>query len=57
MTAVATEKLSQSRNLLNSLLEQKASVTISFSSVLNNSTSWTLRSEIYYPFPDSKNSF
>ena len=43
--------------LLNSIAEQKASVTLSFPSVLKNGTSWMLKSETYHLFPDSKNSF
>ena len=35
MTAVTIQELSQSRNLLNSIAEQKASLTLSFLSVLN----------------------
>ena len=37
--AVAIQELSQSRNLLNCVSEQKASVTLSFPSVLKNGTS------------------
>ena len=55
MTVVTIQGLSQSWNLLNSIPKQKASVTLSFPSVLKNGTSWMLKSEIYYPFPDSKN--
>ena len=55
MTAVTTQKLSQSRNLLNSIAEQKVSVKLSFPSVLKNGASWMLKSEVYHPFPDSKN--
>ena len=47
MAAVTVQELSQSRNLLNSIAEQKASVTLSFPSVLKNGTSWMLKSEIY----------
>ena len=57
MIAVTILELSQSRNLLNSIAEQKASVTLSFHSVLKNGTSWMLNSEIYHPLPDSKNCF
>ena len=55
MTAVTIQELSQSWNLLNSILEQKASLTLSLHSILKNGTSWMLKSEIYHPFPDSKN--
>ena len=44
-------------NLLNAMVEQKASATLSFPSVLKNGTSWMLNSEIYHPFTDSKNCF
>ena len=37
-------------NLFNSIPEQKASVTLSFPSVLKNGTSWMIKSEIYHPF-------
>ena len=57
MAAVAIQEVSQSRNLLNSIPEQKASVTLSFPSVLKNGASWMLKSEIYHLFPDSKNHF
>ena len=57
MTAVTTQKLSQSRNLLNSIAEQKVSVKLSFPSVLKNGASWMLKSEVYHPFPDSKKCF
>ena len=53
MTAVTIQELSQSRNLVNSISEQKASVA----PILKYGTSWMLKSEIYYPFPDSKNLF
>ena len=46
MTAVIIQELSQSRNLSNSIPEQKASVTLSFPSVLKKETSWMLKSEI-----------
>ena len=55
MTALTIQESSVTVwNLLNSLAEQKASVTHSFLSVLNNGTSWILRSKIYHPFPDLK---
>ena len=57
MTAIAIQGLSQSRNLLNSVGEQKATVTLSFPFILKNGTSWMLISEIYHPFPDSRESF
>ena len=57
MRAVTIQELSQSRNLLNSITEQKASVTRSFHSVLKNGKSRMLKSEIYHPLPESKNHF
>ena len=42
-------------DLINAIAEQKASATLPFASVLKNGTSWMLNSEIYHPFPDSKN--
>ena len=51
------QKLSQSQNLLNFIAKQKASLTLSFPSVLNNKTSWMLISENYHLFLDSKNCF
>ena len=57
MTVVTNQELSQSRNLINSIAEQKASVTLFFSSVLKNGISWMLKEEIYHPFPDLKSHF
>ena len=57
MTAVTIQELSQYQNFLNSIPEQKASGTVSFPSVLNNGTSWMIKSEICHPSPDSKNRF
>ena len=54
MTAVTIQELSKSRNLLNSIPEQKASVTLSSPSVLKYETSWIIKSEIYHLPPDSK---
>ena len=54
MTFVTIQELSQSRNLHNSIAEQKALVTLSFTSVLTNGISWMLKSEIYHTFPDSE---
>ena len=57
MTAVTIQELSQHQNFLNSIIEQKASGTVSFPSVLNNGTSWMIKSEICHLSPDSKNRF
>ena len=57
MIAVTRQEHSQKQNLLNSIAEHKASVTLSFPSILKNGTSWMLQLEIYHPFPDSKSSF
>ena len=38
----------QSRSLLNSIAEQKASVILSFPPLLKNGTIWMRKSEIYY---------
>ena len=57
ITDVTIQELSQSRILLNSISEQKVSVTLSFPSVLKNGRSWMLKPEMYDPFPDSKIGF
>ena len=55
--ATISQEISQNRNLLNSIPEQKASIAFSFPPALKNGTSWILKSEIYHPFPDSSNHF
>ena len=57
MRAVTIEELSQIRNLLSSIPNQKASVILSFPSRLKNGQTWTLKSEIYHVVTDSKNHF
>ena len=57
MRAVTIEELSQIRKLLNSIPNQKASVILSFPSILKNGQTWTLKLEIYHAFTDSKNHF
>ena len=57
MTGGTIQKLSQSQNLLNFIAKQKASLKLSFPSVLKNKTSWMLKSETYHLFLDSKNCF
>ena len=57
MTGGTIQKLSQSQNLLNFISKQKASLKLSFPSVLKNKTSWMLKSETYHLFLDSKNCF
>ena len=49
--AQSTSKLSQFDT------RTKTSGTVSFPSVLNNGTSWMIKSEICHPSPDSKNRF
>ena len=50
MTTVPIQEVSQSRNLLSPISEQKATVALSFLSILKNGTNWMLKSEIYLQF-------
>ena len=55
MTTVAIQELSQSRNLLNSISEQKASeVYKKLSFYFKEWSNLMLKSEIYHPFSDFK---
>ena len=50
VTAVTIQELCQIRNLLSSIPEKKASITVFFLSVLKNGISRMIKSEIFHPF-------